>query len=242
MVAACRRVPLLVIVAYAQVVRSVGASPPLSPLASDQGCEIAIPHPVVVTRPGSVVPMTGGVLIGWVLETKKKGDSTRATTSVREIAKTIAPGVEVIFPRDRTTAKKISFAIAGDQMTFARGGASTALPPPQATRAHRQIDQGRRNSTHVLVTVDLQAPAPPTAVGVIAYRSGRRDGVTALSYKPLSDAQAPTSLNVEIFETPTCAELPKGTQSAVLGEDISIAWVDEFGQVSARSPLIRVSE
>ncbi|MCE9576167.1 MAG: hypothetical protein K8W52_23665 [Deltaproteobacteria bacterium] len=211
----------------------------------------------VATNAADEIPAGGGVLVGWV-ETDDHGGPrdvdpvVHPTWAFREKRKkvratmtAIAPGLAVYVPAvgrgQKHTVALVDGARTVGTYKFAKvtaagqAAAALILPPPKVTLVQRSETQSfRSHDIALMVTLEKRDHAiPPDAYGIILYR-----GDTALSWHRIDK---PDEIAVPAYDSPgRCGAEPPAMTPAAAGDMVTLAWVDRFGRVSARSAPIQV--
>ena len=221
-----------------------------APTDATAKCALRMLDDEVVTNAADAIPAGGGVLVGWTESDDRTGardvdPAVHPAWSFREKRKkvratmtTIAPGLVVYVPAV-ARGQKHTVALVDDTgapvgtYTIARA-AAVALPAPEIDRVARSDVQSFRSNT-IALTAALKARAaiPAGAYGLVLYR-----GDVALSWHRIDK---PDATEVLAFRSPgRCGTQPPAMAPAAAGDTVTLAWVDRFGRVSARSAPITV--
>lgn len=210
----------------------------------------------VLTHPGDEVPAGAGVLIGWGPQSSYDEDADTVEwgedPSVRpkwrfQVGKrrskptlvAIAPGLAVYRPGkltgkialvDRKGKKVVSVKVGKKKRAFTAAG-------PDVTAVELSQYTAPRSGTSTGVIAELGATPPTGAVALVVYDSTSARPMTWAGVK----GQAVKQFNV--YATPgRCGSLPPDTEAPFTGQKVKLAWVDQFGRVSAMSNEVTVTD
>jgi hypothetical protein len=204
----------------------------------------------VVSHAADVIPLGGGVLVGWdsvnyndapELEGDpaarpgwrfRSGKKRVATTMVK-----LAPGLAVYRPTRLPRIKAARrYTLHGDQGvrlgSFRFGGKrGKALAAPEvASVITRETDRGRGRA--VTTSVTLTSAPPPEAYGLVV----RAPGGEAFAWGPVVE---PAGLEIRVFfDDGRCGRTPPDMRAAGDGESVELLWVDRFGRLSPASAQV----
>ena len=199
----------------------------------------------VVTHSGDTVPAGGGVLVAW--STDHDYDSQdpgvvhpewRFKEKKRKVKATItelAPGLAVYVPRVKKGRHTVTLwdGAGGKLGTYKFGGKGTAPAAPSVSKVARVESEGFRGGTEVTVTAEVAA-VPADVYGLIVYDAQG----SALSWRRIDD---PAATSFVVYDSPGhCGIEPEGMRPPDAGAQVTFAWVDKLGQVSAHSAAVAV--
>lgn len=222
-------------------------------VGSDAGakCAMQVLDDEVVTHAGDTIPAGGGVLVAWT--TTHDGEYSTEDPVVhrgwkfREKKKLVraqmtmlAPGLAVYSPK-LPRNKKHTVTLTGDKgkklgtFTIAKQVRKSAGLAPDVTSVTRTESQGYRG-TDVELTAHLGTALSTNAYGLIVYDAKG----TALSWRRVDD---PTATDIVVYASPGhCGVEPPGMSAAAVGDQVTFAWVDKYGQLSATSAALAVTK
>ncbi len=105
------------------------------------------------------------------------------------------------------------------------------LEEPEVRAVVLNTTGGKSPATRV--TVELVGSAPRTAVAVVLAKA---------SGDPMTFGMIDPGQPLVVFETKECSLLAPGTLEPRVGQKVKVFWVDQFGRVSPRSEIVRISE
>jgi hypothetical protein len=214
-------------------------------------CAMQVLDDEVVTHAGDTIPASGGVLVAWTTT----HDGQYATEDpvvhrgwkfrekkklVRAQMTMLAPGLAVYWPK-LPRNKKHTVTLTGDKgkklgtYTIAKQVRKSAGLAPDVTSVTRTESQGYRG-TDIEITAHLGTALSADAYGLILYDATG----TALSWRRVDDA---TATDLVVYASPGhCGVEPPGMSPAAVGDQVTFAWVNRYGQLSATSAAIAVTK
>ena len=215
------------------------------PTPADASCAYVGMSPIVLTRRETKLPADGGVLVGYWYNNDNDIESggsdpsdvkwiaTNGKAKVTLTRTQLAPGLSVYRPAANISAFKLAGKTkAHGSFTVDAKSAPVALAAPVAKSVKATTTEGFR-SMETKVTLKLGEAAPADAVAIIAYDASGK----ALLYSSLADTHDKV-LEMVIQETGGHCGTPHPTDEGALAGNVTFAYVDAFGRLSAKSKPI----
>lgn len=201
--------------------------------------------PQLLTLRDTRVPADGGIVVGYgytsnadELEQTNSADPSDVAWTARDAKKQpvaltrtmLAPGLSVLRPAAAVAAFSLVNKQGTQLGTFTHDGKPVAMAAPQAKSVASETNVNPRWSA-TTATLTLTAAAPPEAIAIIAYASGKPVNFTRLADTHDKD------LELRIYSSGGhCGtEPPAGTSFFSATGKLTFAYVDAFGRLSPQS-------
>ena len=199
-------------------------------------CAMSHLRPKVVTTAPTV---GGGIVVATEqvsYDVKDEGDATQPTWKLEMGGSSSAPKIESLAPGlavYRLPATAGTATLLDGKTVIAKVTTSkakpTMLPAPKIKSITHDVTTGRRSSAFTTAIIDGAPPAGAVAL-VLADAKG-----TARSFGLVG-----TDSKITVYAHGRCGVVPNNTVESTLGDKVTLFWVDQSGNKSPASAVIKV--
>jgi len=200
-------------------------------------------QPQLMTPPALQIPRDAALVVGLFAAGATAGGVndlppvtlTRRNREVAFVREAIAPGLYRLRP-DATRMRgryDLTGVPGAPPLVFGRPGIGAPPAQPSVERVERYLVAGAGGSRTEL-RAHLSFPMPARVVAVLVFWGDDPE-------PDLFARAAPTSSSVVLYRSSgDCSELPRGASAPPRNGTVSVAFVDGYGQVSARSEAVTI--
>jgi len=204
-------------------------------------CAIQHRQPKVLTESVAVPVDGGGIVVGTQsvpYDLPETGEALQKSWGfltgrdlLQPVIRVLAPGLVVysVQPKTRTTGELTDGTKVIAKLTVTTDKVAK-LAAPKVKAIHQPVIGEQRYRPTTTVTLDGTVPADAIAIVLFDARNKAR------SWREVTAGES----EVDAFARGRCAVVADGTIESRVGDKVSVAWVDKYGRLSAKSRLVVV--